>query len=106
MPFLVATNSTLARIQRRSASTGAGLRLQLLGQLDELLHLAAVDRLEQRLAGREMPVQRADADAGMPRHGLRLASGPPALNTAFAASSTRSRLRSASARGSSAVLAE
>src|SRR6266436_2701807 len=29
----------------------------------------------------------------------RLASGPPALNTALAASSTRSRLRSASARG-------
>src|SRR5712672_2311813 len=29
----------------------------------------------------------------------RLASGPPALNTAFAAASTRSRLRTASARG-------
>src|ERR1700688_2341162 len=29
----------------------------------------------------------------------RLASGPPALNTALAASSTRSRLRTASARG-------
>src|SRR5579863_4092900 len=29
----------------------------------------------------------------------RLASGPPALNTAFAADSTRSRLRTASARG-------
>src|SRR5215813_2092095 len=29
----------------------------------------------------------------------RLASGPPAENTAFAASSTRSRLRTASARG-------
>src|SRR5262249_37268980 len=29
----------------------------------------------------------------------RLASGPPALNTAFAASSTRSRLRAASAGG-------
>src|SRR5258708_16802890 len=29
----------------------------------------------------------------------RLASGPPALNTAFAAESTRSRLRTASARG-------
>src|SRR3981189_1744811 len=36
----------------------------------------------------------------------RLASGPPALNTAFAASSTRSRLRTASTRGLLAVLLE
>src|ERR1700761_1827105 len=34
----------------------------------------------------------------------RLASGPPALNTAFAASSTRSRLRTASVRGRRAAL--
>src|ERR1700687_2348903 len=36
----------------------------------------------------------------------KLASGPPALNTAFAASSTRSRLRTASARGLRLVLLE
>src|SRR6202035_2813896 len=36
----------------------------------------------------------------------RLASDPPALNTAFAASSTRSRLRTASVRGRLVVLFE
>ncbi len=43
-----------------------GLRLifQLLGQIGKLLHLAAVHRLEQALAGWEMPVERADTDAG------------------------------------------
>ena len=98
MPFLVATNSTLDRSQRRSASTGCA-SFQLLGQFAELLHLAPIDRLEQGLAGREMPVERADADPGARATASRLASGPPALKTAFAASSTRSRLRTASARG-------
>src|ERR1700731_5155373 len=36
----------------------------------------------------------------------RLASAPPALNTAFAASSTRSRLRTASTRGFRAMAAD
>ena len=65
MPFFVATNSTFARSHCRNASSGGCLGFALVRQVDELLDLAAVDRLEQRLARREMPVQRADADAGL-----------------------------------------
>jgi AcrR family transcriptional regulator len=53
---------------------------QLFGQVGELLHFAAIT-----------PAARATAS--------RLASAPPALKTALAASRTRSRLRTASARG-------
>ena len=70
MPFLVAMNSTFARAQRRSASTGAGVGTERLGQIGQVIHFAAIHRLEQRLAGREVPVQRADADAGPLRHRL------------------------------------
>ena len=70
MPFLVATNSTFERSQRRKRFDRRSFGLQLFGEIGELLDLAPIDRLEQRLAGREMPVQRADADAGVPRHGL------------------------------------
>src|SRR5437762_1388586 len=49
---------------------GRGLVPQWSRQLDELLHLAAIDCLEQRLARREMAVKRADADPGAARHGL------------------------------------
>ena len=70
MPFLVATNSTLDRSQRRKASTGVGLALQRFGQFAELLHLAPIDRLEQRLARREVAIERPDADPGPFRHGL------------------------------------
>ena len=47
-----------------------GFALQLLGQFAELLHLAPIDGLEQGLAGREVAIERADADAGASRHGL------------------------------------
>src|SRR6185312_7963917 len=49
------------RVDRRS------LALQLLGQLAELLDLAAIDRLIERLARRKMAIERADADAGFAR---------------------------------------
>ena len=70
MPFLVATSSTLDRSQRRRASTGSAVALQLLGKFAELLDLASVHGFEQRLARREMAVERADADAGAFCHGL------------------------------------
>ena len=70
MPFFVATNLTFERIHWRNASSGLGLFLQLLGQIGKLLHLAAVHRLEQGLARREMAVKRADADAGGLRDGF------------------------------------
>jgi hypothetical protein len=63
MPFLVATNSTLDRSQRR-------LAFQLFRQLAELLYLASIDGLEQRLAGREVAIKRPDADPGSSCHRL------------------------------------
>ncbi len=72
---------------------------KLFGKLAELVDLVAIDRLEQGLARREVAVERSDADAGAFATASRLASGPPALKTAAAASSRRSRLRIASARG-------
>ena len=47
-----------------------GFALQVLRQLPELLHLPAIDGLEQRLARRKVAVERADADTGPPRHGF------------------------------------
>ena len=70
MPFLVATNSTLDRSQRRKRFDRRRLVLQLFRKFDELLDLAAIDGLEQRLARREMAVERADADPGASRHRL------------------------------------
>jgi CO/xanthine dehydrogenase FAD-binding subunit len=67
MPFLVATNSTFERNQRRSVHRRR-FNLQSLGKIGELLDFVAIDRLEQRPAGREMPIERADADAGVARH--------------------------------------
>ena len=64
-----------------------------------MLHLAPMDRLEQGFAGWKMPVEGAYAHAGGARDGSRLASAPPALKTARAASRSRSRLRTASMRG-------
>ena len=52
-----------------------GLVLQLLGQFAELLHLAPIDGLEQGLARREVPIERADADTGPSRHGLQARVG-------------------------------
>ena len=40
------------------------------GEIDKLVDLAAVDSLEQRLARREMAIERADADPGGAGHGL------------------------------------
>ena len=99
MPFLVATSSTLACSQRRSASTGAASRGKLLGEIDELVDLVAVDGLEQRLARREMAIERADADPG--RAGHRLEAGVRAAGAEHVARrlQQRSRLRSESARG-------
>ena len=48
-----------------------GLRFQLFGQINKLLHLTAVDGFEQGFAGREMPVQGSDADTGASCHGLK-----------------------------------
>jgi hypothetical protein len=42
----------------------------LFREFRELLHLAPIDRLEQVLAGREVAIQRADADPGAFCHGL------------------------------------
>ena len=49
---------------------GRGSHLQLFRQFDELLHLAAIDCLEQILTRREVAVERPDADAGPSGHGL------------------------------------
>src|SRR5262249_25694712 len=47
-----------------------GLAPQMFRQLGELLHFTPVDRLEQGLSGREMAIERADADPGLARHGF------------------------------------
>ena len=99
MPFFVATSRTLACSHRRRASTGSVSRRQFLREFAELIHLVAIDRLEQCLARREMPIERADADARAFVTASRLASGPPALKTSAAASSSRSRFRTESERG-------
>ncbi len=72
---------------------------QSLGQTRELVDFAAIDRLEQGFARREVTVERADADAGALGDSLEARLGPPTLNTRVAAFSRRSRLRSESARG-------
>ena len=41
---------------------------QLFGEVAEMVHLMAINRLEQGLARREMPVERADADACLTRN--------------------------------------
>ena len=68
MPFLVATNSTLERSQRRKRLDRRRLALQLFRKLAELLHLASIDRLEQGLARGEVAVEGADANPGASRH--------------------------------------
>ena len=40
------------------------------GEFAELIHFVPIDRLEQRLAGREVTVERSDADAGGFRYGF------------------------------------
>src|SRR5580700_4985483 len=54
MPFLVAIQSPNSSIQRRSAAGGGG----------EPRDLIAVDRVDERLAGGEVPVERGNADPG------------------------------------------
>src|ERR1700735_5643572 len=88
------------------------LLFQSFCEIGQLLDLMAVNRLEQRLARREMTVKGANSHTRRSRDSFEappppavpatpsgLAPGPPPLNTALAASSRRSRFRSASARG-------
>ena len=60
----------MARSHCRKASTGGRFLPHLPGKLGQLVDLAAIDRLEQGLARREVAVERADADAGPPGDGL------------------------------------
>ena len=46
------------------------LLFQLFGQIGKMLHFAAIHRFEQGFARGEMPVERADADAGGSRDGF------------------------------------
>ncbi len=76
MPFFVATNFTIACIQRRSASTGRDvLFTQLFGQIAKVLDFAAIDRLEQGFTRWEMPIQGADAYAGGSGNGFQARLG-------------------------------
>ena len=52
-----------------------GLGQQLLCEGDEFVDLVAVDRLEQRLARREVSVKRGNSDAGTARHRLEAGAG-------------------------------
>ena len=55
-------NMTHAKVDRHGRAMAC--------EIGELLDLAAIDGLIQCLAGREMSVERADADAGLPRDGF------------------------------------
>jgi hypothetical protein len=61
------------RLERRQRRP---LRQQPVGGRGELVHLAPVDRRQQRLAGREVAVQGADADLGAARDVLERRVGP------------------------------
>ena len=49
---------------------GGSLPPQLIRELAELIHLVAIDRLEQRFASRKVAVERSDADASALGHGF------------------------------------
>ena len=94
-PLLRRHDSTSACIHRRNASVGITSNSSCSGQRRQAARPPAdVDGLVQGLAGREVAVERADADArpAAPRP----RGWPPGhrwLKIAFAASRTRSRLR-------------
>ena len=56
-----------SRIQARSASAGGRDSIEARRGVGQLLDLAAIDRLHDRVAGREVAVKRADPDARPPR---------------------------------------
>ena len=55
------------RIQARSASAGGRVVDQARRGVGQLLDLAAIDRLHDRVASREVTVKRADPDIGAAR---------------------------------------
>ncbi|WNV10188.1 hypothetical protein RSO67_03045 [Tardiphaga sp. 709] len=57
--------------------------------LGKLLGLVAVDRLDQRVTGREVAIQRPDSNAREPRDLLKTGGLPFSANVAFAVSSNR-----------------
>jgi hypothetical protein len=79
------------------------LTLQLFGNVAELFHLAAIDGLKQGFAGREVTVQRPDADSGSSCHGFEARLWAACAEDGFRTSRRRSRLRTASVRGFRAV---
>src|ERR1700722_17033497 len=60
-----------------------GLALQRFRQFAELLHLAPVDGLEQRLTRREVTIERPDADPGPSRHSLKARLGAAGAEHGF-----------------------
>ena len=84
------------RAQRAVGRVGRQQVVDAGAQVGEFL---AVERLDQRLAGREVPVEGADADPGSRAICSSVTGSRPEANAARAASSSRARLRSASARG-------
>jgi hypothetical protein len=79
-------------------SSIVGLR-QAIGGCDKPLGIVAVDRRDQRVPGGEMAVQRLRPDTGAPRYLIEAGADPFSAKAAFAVSSKRTRLRSASTRG-------
>ena len=67
MPSLVAIQSPNRSIQRRRASAGGNAREELAGALGQPGHLVGVDRGDQGLPGREVPIKRGDAHPGLAR---------------------------------------
>ena len=86
-----ATNCASASPGASDASSSSAWRLQLLDTVVE-------DGFHQRLARREVPVERADADAGGAGDLVHRRVGARAANTTRAVSTISARLRTASAR--------
>ena len=99
MPFLAVDVGDEARPSSPPAPRPAGARRAARRRPREVLDLGAVGGLDERVAGREVAVERADPDAGAawPRRPARRRC-PRAANSSPAAASSFSRLRRASAR--------